>query len=139
MGKTERVSSHWACRAVSKFEEAGKFEVAISLFTGASSIRRGRQENVPPPPCVLRDTAKRLPRPLPDVLLHRVPVEYGRQTPELASTGRWRIPSCRIPPPLLPDLPLGRACAASLAPECGLLEAWGRSVPVAPCIPAHQP
>src|ERR1700752_2082884 len=139
MGKTERISSHCACRAPSDFGGAPKFGVVIVLFTGASSIRRGHPEIEPLPLCVLRDIAVRSPLPLPDVLLHLERVEHDRQTPMPASKGRWRIPLFRIPPPSLPEPSPARACAASLAPEYEPPEGMEKIAPIVPCIRALPP
>src|SRR5208337_1626559 len=81
MGKTERISSHCACRALSVFGGAGKFNVVIILFTVASSIRRGLPENARRLLCALLDTAKQSPPPPRDVLLQLVRASRGRQTP----------------------------------------------------------
>src|SRR5271166_3991180 len=104
MGKTERASSHWAWREPSDFGGAGKFKVVMSLFTVASSIRKGHPEIERPPLCCLRDTAKRSPQPLPDVLLPLGPAGHDRQTPGQALTRRWQIPSCHTRPLSLPLL-----------------------------------
>src|SRR5271157_1014713 len=136
MGKTERISSHCACLAPSGFGGAGKFNVVIVLFTVASSIRRGLPETVPPPLCVLLDTAKQSPWPPRDVL-HLVPASRDPRIPAANSKGRLHIPLCHTPAPCVPAISPARAGAASLAPENGrrvVLERTGR---VVPHIPVH--
>src|SRR5208283_3874837 len=136
MGKTERISSHCACLALSGFGGAGKFNVVIVLFTAASSIRRGLLETVPRLLCDLPHTATQSPWPPRDVL-HLVPALRDPRIPAANSKGKWRIPPCRTPAPCVPAISPARAGAASLAPENGrrvVLERTGR---VVPRIPVH--
>src|SRR5208282_1640130 len=137
MGKTERISSHCACRALSVFGGAGKFNVVIILFTVASSIRRGLPENARRLLCALLDTAKQSPPPPRDVLLQLVRASRGRQTPAASSTGKSHIPPCHTPAPCVPVIYPARALAASLAPQNVPREVLERTGQAVPRIPVH--
>src|SRR5271157_580563 len=137
MGKTERISSHCACLAISVFGGAGKFNVVIILFTVASSIRRGLPETARRPLFALLDTAKQSPPPPRDVLLQFVPASRGPRIPAASSTGKSHIPPCHTPAPCVLAIYPARVLAASLALQNVPREVLERTGQAVPRIPVH--
>src|SRR4029077_12302145 len=97
IGKTERSSTHFACRDFVGFDGFGMLSVDVSLFTAVSPTRRGPVRIGPPLPYVLRDTAlQRLSHP-PCNLFDLSQYVPGHRIQAANWRERWHVQSRRTP------------------------------------------